>query len=904
MAQKQEQYEGALDSIFNFIFASNKKSSPPPPPKPVKGDSDNEMAYALGEIAGAPAIYASEEALNVINEPLDNITIASANVKLDSENSVRAKITLANAAEFFNNPDKFIDGAFTRAEGDKKAAKQLNRIRGLGGILDLGIGAVMARSIGAPPIDSVEIGTILGSESLDANYRDNKAEELVTRASALEVARAKRLDFNQANKQAQIFTSVMEASRLDLIGVDITKIHERENIGKKNILVKKLKEQGITDTDQIDTLLSKYAEKAERYKNKEGYDWNLGSLDKGLTKKHSKDLDYSNPAEWVKSDNPADKLRALKYEELEAEIALLSDNDPKKLEKLKQKKHIELWQLSNGGNRKWGAYFGEASVNIQHANQLIWQGGALPALISGDFFDKRKNNWTPSEEKDILVNGKKYEGIHVARDDQTRAYTWLNNLYYFTPASIGKTLFVNGEGFVYFAGHRRQQKIRDTIAGSGSIYNYVSNNSNKFSTELFEGIDMSNQKEVLDALSQNENYLELLNVLKADKGNISDTKLLELFGRMEKLQAQIKNSLALKYADAINQIFKGIQKKLSLQAMYTKGLTLVLGKKLGAKAAGYLVGGKVALKKLARALAKKAVHAVAQALGVVFSAGVANILIVAVTEVIFFIGEKLLKPVMKLAGAILWVLGVLLVAIFISAFNWFGSLNPFSDPVRSSFDTAGNTAPIFCVECGANDIYGILPDDDVEEIERRRDEGDNGAAPGDPSEPDPGSPPPPEYSDVDCPLGSGSINCSQGPYRGFSHGSRNAIDTLPTANSWYAPSDGVITRSIRSYENSRRPGQLCGGIVTFVSTEHNVTHQLVHVVPHVTNGQQVQKGQLVATMAFERDGNIHFSRESGTCTTGPHFHLELMSGTSVYADRYYVEFLNCNLNACPGRPKF
>ena len=892
MDERKKQYEGFASSIFDFIFSFNKKNAPPPPSRPVPGVSGNEMAYALGEIAGAPATYASEEILNAINEPLDNISVATVGkVKLDDDSApFSAGVSVADVSDFFSNPEKFMDDAYNKTMGIKKGARDLNRMRGLGGILDLGVGAILSRSAGASAIDSLEMGDILGGEMLKAETRNTKAEELATRVSALEAAKKKKLSYDQANKLSQTFTSVLESSRSNLHKVDFKNlstlsISERTRI--KALMDRKLNVHGISFTDDdFNDLLNKYSDRAKRYEKEgsKGYHWNLGNVDKGLTERHSKGVNFNDPKEWVKSENPADKLRALKFEELEAETSFLADDDPKKLQKLKQMRHLKIWQASNGGNMKWSAKFGEARLNALTFNEMVLKGGAIPGLINGDFFDKNKNNLTPSEKKEeMIVNGLKFEDFYVPKgedDLKNRHYARLNHLYYLTPASIGRTFFVNGEGFGYLA-YLKEEKMRGMIRNSDTLFKYISENENLFSSLSFlEGVDFNNQKDLMRRFAQGQNYKDLLRILDQNRGALSDPRLVKIFGEMEKLQLKLNNSFGFKYASWIQGKFAQYQHLISTPSrLLQAGAIALFGKKFVDRFKDLFVGGAISLRRLARGLAKKTIHGLAQAFGFATTGGLANVLIYAATEVIYFVGEKMLKPLFKLFALFMWSVGMILLILLIGVISAFNSLNPFSS-ISGSFDTGGKAPPPYCVQCARGGISRNIYSDESSFI------------------PDSGQAAPPEMANVDCPLQPGNnLNCSQGPYGRFSHQGTNAIDvTGPPPMFWYAPSDGVITRAIRSFRNSA--GQLCGGIVFFQSEAHGVTYELLHVVPLASINQKVSEGQAVAKIALESDGNIQFRKGEGSCATGAHFHLEV-SGTGVHTDRYYREFLNCNLGACP-----
>lgn len=890
MAQQQGQNEGFVDSIFNFIFSANKKNTPQRPPRNLEGISGNEMAYALGEVAMNPAIYANDQILTFINEPFDNIELAGGAVKLDEHgNAVKVGVTANNLSDFVSDPEGFIESAFERADKGKKAARKLNLIRGFGGAIDFGVGSVIAKRAGASSVDSLEMGQVLGNEYMTAADRNIKGEELAARSSAYEMAQAKKLNYNEANKLALSFASIMDSSKIDLM--DLQNKTKVDKLRLKRQVEKKLSNFGSWSPDQVDELFEKYLEKLEDYENNgvkvEGADWNFGVVDKSIPKDDHKRINYAGGVnEWKKSKNPGDKIRALKYEELDNQVKLLKQEDPtnpKILQLERQKKNIEIWQVSNGPNMKWSKQLGEGYQNYLAFNQYVVQGGLIPAVVSGDFFDMRKNNMAPSKSYKFKIDGVEHE-IFVPRDDmKSSLYTGLTNLYYFTPGSIAKTLFINGEGFAY-RHYLKQQNIRNIIQGSDSLYNHVVANSALYST-LLGGVPITDQSAVLKALSNGDNYVKFLEILDKNKGSFTDAELLKVFGQLTKLQKKLQGSWGLKWANMIKGFTSKLSIKNHLNNLLGLGLVKIFGKTLGDQMKGFFLQGQIGLKKLARTLAKKAVTAIGQALGFVTTGGLANIVILAATEVIYFIGEKMLKPVVKIATLFGWSLGLIFLAIFITLFSWLDGLNPFNASSKKQFDTAGNTAPIFCEQCGRGGGSMAYGSDGT--LIR-------GEVPG-----DPGQPPPPYMANVDCPLQPDPLNCTQRPYGGFSHANTNAVDVIgPPPAYWYAPSDGLITRSLWTYNNTRLPWQKCGGIVHFQSEEHGVTYVLVHVVPYVAQNERVTKGTPVAKIALEKDGNINFTNTSGTCATGSHFHLEVR-GSSVYADRYYREYLNCNLSSCP-----
>jgi hypothetical protein len=893
MAQKQRQYEGGLDSVFSFIFAGAKQKSKVVSKRPIPGIGGDEMASALAEIAMAPAIYASEEILTPLNEFFDAVSIAEAKVQLDKENAVKVGLSAKDIGGFFNDPDGFVDGVFTKTEGIKKQARTLNFIRGFGGVMDLGIGATIARKNGNSSINSVEMGRILGSEYMSQEQRDEKAEHLAAFTSALEAGKARGLDYNSASELAKTFAAVIDPS-LGKAGGDRNQL--------SRVVEKKMRGMGVAVTpDQLNELLDKYEARTTKYQKKGKVrigevdkSWSLGKLDRDVNKEYAQKVDFQGgPDAWMGSDNPADKLRALKFEELKAKIDLLPDSDLRKKIFARDLKQLETWQVSNGKNMRWSRYLGEAYLNVSHLNMLILQGGLGTALWKGDFFDTRKNNLAPSKKEKFMLNGKDYGEIYVARNDMKRAYTWMTSLYYLTPGSLAKTLFVNGEGFIYMQ-HLQKEKIRRSIKGSDSLFSAIRDSGegaeNPFRQLLGEGIAISgNQEEILKYLASGDNYKNLLKILEDNRELVlANPELADLYKYIGKLNGKIDRSVLLKYAASIQKVIGALSPKKWFDTLAKGGLRLFLGKKLGEKAIAFFFNGKVILKKAIKRAAKTAVHAFMQSLGLATTGGLANGLIWIVTEVGYFISEKVLKVFIKIGYAFLWVFGVVLFGLFTEVLSFLNPLAPISDSVSSQFSTGGNTSPNFLETCA---VGSYNPTDGTYDDWQPGEDGGGGGG-GDQT-------PPPNMGDVRCPLQPSPLRCSQGPYGGFSHGGNNAIDVPgPPPSYWYAPSDAVVTRSTWAYENSRVPGQLCGGIVHIYSAQHDITYVLVHVVPYVNQNDQVKKGEPIAKMAVAGDGNIHFGNHSGTCATGAHFHLEVR-GTGIRADQFYRNQLNCELGSCP-----
>ncbi len=213
MAQKQQQYESAADSVFNFIFAGARRNMRAAPPKDLKGLSGDEMAYALGEVALSPAVYANEEFLGVLGEPLDSIEILEVKTGLDKR-AVPAKVGVSakGLSEFIFDPESAIEKAFGTSYALRQKANKLNRARGFGGVIDLGIGAVAARAAGYSTSEAIKRGWGLANERMDQEKRNNWALGLAASASAFEAGAARGWDYDTTEKVSRSFSAMLDAS--------------------------------------------------------------------------------------------------------------------------------------------------------------------------------------------------------------------------------------------------------------------------------------------------------------------------------------------------------------------------------------------------------------------------------------------------------------------------------------------------------------------------------------------------------------------------------------------------------------------------------------------------------------------------------------------------------------------
>lgn len=841
MSENKQKEKNFLDIIFEFIFRSAREDVKVVESSKVPEISDDSMAKGLGEVAKRPGVHADGEVLTAVSQAL--------NTPSDSKQAAKA---------------------------EKNAAKKLNLVRAPGTVVDQGVGAVVAKATGASSEKAVKIGALLGNDTMPRKERDSQARGMVAKSSAFDLAEEKKLNYDDANKLSQTFASILQSSEIDFSEIKTTsdKVRAQKTLGKK------LKSFGFDDQYHIDELLEDYISKSKvtsKEQTSKG-NWSLGTLDKGIVEQTGGGLGKKTVS---KPESASSMLIDLKVKELESNDRFLSslgieENDLRRKSLKDEMRLLKVWQMSDNPEMKLSKRWGSVRQNMSVLNAMSSGGKVFGGVLNADTFDAKKNNLAPAERKKVVLNGMEFDNMLVSRDETNPIDSKLTSYHYLTPSSIARTLFVNGEGFVYLA-YAKQRKIRQIIANSESLYEFVENYEGDEFKKLLGDIKISNnQKKVLRALASEDKYAQLLAILERNKARIlTEPKMARVFGELERLNKEIKNSSLLNYSYKLRSLTQKYSPGAVLKKFVSAGLLAILGKKVGENAIlglhRLVMGIRGSVRKLVgRVFAFKTMNTFI------------NSFILAGTSIIYFLGDKLLKPFFKSTVVFSWILLMVVVILVFADSTW----------VAKRFNTAGNTPPLrpefidLCAGTGGMAMDGLaLGEDPLDSPVERIGETEEGG------------------SGLQCPLRiNENLRCTQGPYHSLSHRNINAVDIVgPPPTYWHAPSDGIVTRSIWTYENPRLKGQLCGGIVNFYSPQEGVTYVLIHVTPYVKQNERVKQGEPVAKMAFRSDGNVHYRsfREFPTsCTDGSHFHIEIRD-TTIYADRYHREILNCDLGDCP-----
>ncbi len=749
MPQKQQGFENTADSIFDFIFTNaNQKVRPSKPMKPSKA-TGNAMADGLAEIATRPIAYAGEQITAPLHEALNAYKISLNEFDTTKHSKFKAEISLSNVLEFYSDPDGFLDKVFAKEEFFNKSARTMNMVRGFGGYLDLASSAVLAKKMGLSSKEAIQIGWELNSEKMSSDIRDYQIETNAAVAStsvALNGLNLSGLGYSFSSKNSTTiskdFYHVLDSTRIER-----SRINEKDASGAfllspsdkkteyKRILKKRLNELGYTDETLNDNLIESHLAlirahcNSEQVFNSTAYvdHWaqkNDINVDDGLTsrqkreKKAKEGIDIyhltSGGKEWTQSQYPTRKYMSIQLQKYSAEIEFL-DNEIRKvsstgrstteLEAKRDKLQTKFWFTcvklrSDGANMTNAKIFGEIYMHGQAFNTIL-QGGGLSTIVSGDFFDPGKNHWSPSkEQKDINIKASPIgdiEGIKlkIPKNEKSKYFLNFTSLYYFTPGSIGKTLFVNGEGFVYLA-YLRELKMKNLIENSLELYFKVS----RIPDLATIAGGRTGSVAVLEQLARE--YDRTLAALEGSTTLGLDLTILR--NQLRDLNDKIKNSWGMRYSKRLRD-FWNMLNNMSLTKKVREALLKVMTAFLGPEAAARVMAGNIGLKGAIHALVSKAgqkisaklgLHIIAQKLGLVFSAGTLSALIYIVTEVVYWITVKLLKPAIKVSIYVVVGIPLLIVALLFNACSF---INPIGSQTKK-LDVAAHTPPTECVTCG------------------------------------------------------------------------------------------------------------------------------------------------------------------------------------------------------------
>lgn len=853
---KQEQYEDALGSIFDFIFAQSQK--PPSKTKPLKVtgvDGTSEIVDALAAAIENPAMYVNNETMSAFQDFVD---IDLAKIQLDDRGGA-IKFNLKNIGQIVRDPGKYVDAQFKRAEAIRKSQRMAATGEAMRGIV--------AGSWAAKKGLDFETRTALaqvgrGDEfSLDMKTRADKLMQKHFSSGAYSVKKSQLIKKYGPKKGEELFNFYQKAEKAYHTGTE----KDRAAIfsgapGNRNIsdLYSFLEAENIREKASFET----DPQKKEDYRSASRFIENMSAV--GELRKV---MDESK--------------KRMKYHQDQIKV-LKEQGAPKSVIDQHRKSIRDLRSDYNAAQRyEFASQMGTFEGHWNTAKDLFVDGNLLPNVINGKFFSDRFNQieWLqpakPFERTfttNVGLRGKKrVEGKVKFLDAkkgsnkfQQAYYDAMAPLYYLSPVTLVKSLG-NGEVFAYTANvieKAFKKKMGDVLSKSIAGFDM-----DKFMGEVLSG--------------NGEAYLATL----------TDSIAPDLLKKMEKFIGQQErwNKLAYNFS-AISRARDDITKRLNEMIEKRLGgeINEVIGKRL--LEVGFIQKfGKEAVqtwmeKGGLRALASGVVKAALQAVGFSIAGPVGNAIVSALTWVGTEVIMKMAKPVIKTtANVLIFFIG--------GCFTLF--LVVFGSFFLMVFGKYSHVAPNEIVQCSAYNPLGLLPPNEEPP-------GGGGILPFTPGNLPPGQ---------RCLFSAGpTLRCTQGPYSFCpedpnyinhfrpSHLNSPAID-VATGGNFHAPTfcDASLgnCKVVATGQGTCGNGYPAGGYVLFTAEYQGRTYQfyILHVAIGVNPGQTLDSGQAVATITDSESWRM--------CSSGLHAHLTIqVNGSYMDARAVLNQDFQCNVGSC------
>lgn len=462
--------------------------------------------------------------------------------------------------------------------------------------------------------------------------------------------------------------------------------------------------------------------------------------------------------------------------------------------------------------------------------QNIYDGDLLPDIVSGKFFDSKRNKtkFLIPTEMSKFQRGKDTVEFKIAKESdnefENNYYEKMTKLYYSSPALWVKTI-MSGEGFAhtaYSAEKAFDAKMKKTILNF-DIKQLLSNDGESY------------LKKIQNMLT--EDQVDLVeDFLKRDKRLKNLAFQFNGFGRArDEFFKQYNEKVGKKIRNAISTLLlqSSALKKFSSEAISAW---------VNTGAFSSLIDG---IGKAINGVASMATSPLGTSVG-------KNLSSLAVD-----LSAKLLKPIssinLKSVGIVMGVASI--IGFFVMSTNII---------VNGQYSYV---VPTEILTCSGTKVSGSSGHGTSGESGGSGGSGGSGVV-----EPFVGDPLP---SDVQCILGTNAIRCTQGPFGNFSHAKVPAVD-LVGADYVYAPQfcDAAKGNCVVSYTPSVNcTAGYAGGMVILKATApngHTYTFKMIHVAGNVTGA--VGAGVAVArTMEWSETGNA--------CSSGKHLHLEVVGTT-------------------------
>jgi|GEM_PF-1315150 len=888
MAQKKKQYTSAMDSVFDFIFTESKK--PPGKVKPVKVtglDANDPYIDAAMAVLEQPLMYINKTTEGAIKD-VGDIALNKFEIDADGKGKVPpVKFSLSNIGSVLNNDFTFVDKPFERLE----AARKSGRMTAFGNDMAAFTASGMASQLGLDKeTQNVFLKVGKSGQDKNADYEMNVrsihlASQSWEKNNYKNISKAQLESLYGKDKGTNIYNTLQsiegkyqnemvkpedqrdfsnvfgEAGNRDmhlfLEGVNLS-----EKAGKARDEAQKLK-PGSTQARRLDRQAKGY-EEAQNI---------LGVLhDNG---KYSK----AGGVEKYLIQKEAD-LRSLKNE-----LQNLSGHtDQASMDRVKgigaEIKGINT-QVRNFRIQKTAYSLGAIESQMKSVQQLYEYtvgGGFIPAMISGDFFDARKNTMWGLQPRDASkrvsmsyldkkgnAKATTYGGFLAKTGNnkfQQAYYDGMMDFYYkFTPKGIIENLTTGNnyarqaykqkenlmEGFKNFSGLSTIDGIDwdKLFSAEGRVYLQSLQSDPQFAL-LLQFVDKN--KEKFEKFNKLVATADKFNLVARVKKKIEESSL-------------YKNTIG-KLGEAIGNGVKNILLKMAKDDA-AKGVIMEwFGEKAGMK------GVSIAIKAAVKSFLAGATGGVSATLGWFVDKAV---------DIAIMVAMKAAKPIIKLSiqsfvFALVGIIGI--IALIVMA----------PSQVMKTQGSYSHVAP-YEITLGETDY--IVP-------YSTEDGGIDG--PGEWG----GGPPLPDG--VSCLLGSNdSYRCSQGPLGTFSHKTLNAID-IAYGGIFYAPSFcGKGNCVIEYYGDFSCTAIGAGNAITLTAEYKGNTYKFI--MYHITLSSELSMGSQVS--AGQAVGQILIAGTNSGCWTGPHLHLEIeFNGARVNPYGVMTGYpgsggFGCNITPCP-----
>lgn len=856
----------ALGSVFDFLFEEARK--PPEKRKPIiptgvaAGDMLTEGVFAALEKPGA---FISDTVVSEFNDALD---IEMGKFKYGEFGSV--KLTSNTLVDFLKDPQAAFDKAITI----QKAVRKTQRATFLGAMMDDFVTSAWAHKYGDLEAQRAVFGTNVANRS--ESYKIGRALGQFGGSHAEDPA-SKRLGTSVPGKFSPRDLNFMAERSFQLLGNETfgtswgnLSVEEKGDfasmvsggIEMSNIddIKNELRRRYANTVPDIDVRFSNAIGSSFKpyqpidifngklYKNLETNNLNDRIIDPNTTEDEKKIYQktlYLLQRNKVELRNSIDNIK----QSLRSAPPNQRDRLKKELKDAKGALRAIEGHTLFGRIGQIEGYLG----SLETVYGGVLGTNVVASMLNGALYDERKNSlFLPVGKK--TIGG--VDGIYVKRGSKNKWIDKYNGAltesYYFTPRSVFRTFFYNGEGFAYIL-NKRLEKIQKTpeflaLADLGIDANFLEAGFNGKDIDTFVNNLLTNA-------SQNLTPDQLANLEKLLKSSKSLRKITTFFSSPFRVKKALEDLFADTVKAARVKVKDWILKNPKVLAWFAKS---------GADKLLETWAMKGGLDVFMRSI----VGAVASALGVTLGGPIGTIIANAVAMVATDFAMKAVGQIMVIGKYFL--LG--LVGLVVLLFTWSASTNKAFFKDNFSYYHVPPGSVVMC------SMY--------EEIELE--------SPDDYPWGDAIIPPP---SGEKCIFGTGTYGCSQGykDVTGWSH--QNYTSNMPVDLTYigyiYAPQfcntgDCRITRiAIINCSD----GSNAGGIVELTANDGRNTYffKLLHVKPLASLGEKLSSGQAVAVVQDTPEV------EKGNCWTGKHLHLETKQNGSVVDPLELLQSFSCSV---------